>query len=47
MKTATLKVEPTPADLLATARQQRDKARQSIDASAATAARVGALHSRL
>ncbi len=47
MKTATLKVEPSPADLLATARQQRDKARQSIDASAAKAQRVGTLHARL
>ena len=47
MKTATLKVEPSPADLLANARQDRDTARQAIDASAAKAQRVGTLHARL
>ena len=47
MKTNLAEHIPTAAETLANARMARDKARQAIDASAAKAARVGTLHSRL
>ena len=47
MKTATLKIEPSPADLLANARQTRDTAREHVTAMQNKAARVCGLHARL